>query len=74
MTKLRKASAGKRAAQDLRKLEPEEKANRSAGHVGVAGFYVPTNNVLNVFLQNSKPDSAGSFPATGWDIVALRSA
>ena len=50
------------------------KADRSAGHVGVAGFYVPINNVLNVFLQNSKPDSAGSFPATGWDTVALRSA
>ena len=50
------------------------KADRSGGHVGVVGFYVPTTNTLNVWLQNSKADSAGSFPATGWDVIAFRSA
>ena len=50
------------------------KTNFAGGHVGPAGFFVPTANVLNVFLQNSKPDSAGSFPAVGWDIVAVRTA
>ena len=48
------------------------KADRSAGHVGFAGFHVPTTNTLNVWVQNSKPDSAGSFPATGWDIITFR--
>ena len=28
------------------------KADRSAGHVGIAGFYIPTTNCLNVHLQN----------------------
>jgi len=48
------------------------KADVSAGHVGIGGFFVPTTNVVNVWLQNSKPDSAGSFPATGFDIFAVR--
>jgi len=30
--------------------------------------------VLNLYLANTKPDSAGSAPAIGWDVIALRAA
>jgi len=43
-----------------------------AGHVGAVGFHVPTNDTLNVYIANIKPDSAGSIPAEGWDIFAIR--
>ena len=48
------------------------KTDRSAGHVGIGGFMVPTTNTVDVWLQNSKPDSAGSLPATGVDVYILR--
>ena len=42
------------------------------GNVGLGGFHVPTNNTLNVYIQNVSGLSAGSLPATGFDIAALR--
>ena len=48
------------------------KADRSAGHVNLQGFYVPTTNVINAYLQNSKSDSAGSYPSTGIDLFIVR--
>ena len=38
----------------------------------IAAFYVPTNNVLNVHIANIGT-MAGSLPALGWDIMAMRS-
>ena len=43
-----------------------------AGHLGLAFGYVPSNNLCNVYIQNSKPDSAGSFVAVGADVVYIR--
>lgn len=43
------------------------------GHTGLGGFFVPTTNVVNAYIQNTKPDSAGSFVAVGADILVLRS-
>ena len=48
------------------------KADRSSTHVGVGGFMVPTTNTIDVWLQNTKPDSAGSLPATGVDAYVIR--
>lgn len=50
------------------------KADVSARHVGLAGLRVPTTNVINMLLQNSKPDSAGSYPGTGWDVTVVSNA
>ncbi len=50
------------------------RGSTSDSHVAFAGFRIPTANVLNVLLSNSKPDSAGSYVAVGWDIVAIRAA
>jgi|SRR3990167_224065 len=47
------------------------KADRSAGHVILGEFYVPTTNVVNVMLMNPRVDSAGSYPSTGVDMVAI---
>lgn len=47
------------------------KADRSGGHVGLAGIYVADVNLIKVFLQNSMPNSAGSFPHTGIDIAVI---
>ena len=43
-----------------------------AGHIAFGGLHIPTTNVLNVYLANTKPDSAGSAPAIGWDVVIYR--
>ena len=43
-----------------------------AGHIAYGGAHVPTTNVVNIYLANTKPDSAGSAPAIGWDIMMLR--
>ena len=41
--------------------------------VGIAGFYVPTTNVVNVYISNPNSQGGGSLPATGIDIYVQRS-
>jgi len=45
-----------------------------AGNIGLGGFYVPTTNVVNAYVQNTKPDSAGSLISVGIDILQIRTA
>ena len=37
-----------------------------AGHIGIAGYWIPSINTINFAIANHKPDSAGSFPGCGW--------
>ncbi len=41
--------------------------------ISVGPFRVPSINTLNVDIANLDPDSAGSFPAVGWDLTVMRS-
>ena len=50
------------------------KTDRSAGGIGIAGFRVPTTNVINILVQNSIQDSAGSYPGAGFDMTVFSSA
>ena len=43
-----------------------------AGNVGFVGAIVPSTNTLNIWVANTKPDSAGSIPSCGVDVVYLR--
>ena len=43
-----------------------------AGHIAFGGAHIPTTNVINIYLGNTKPDSAGSAPAIGWDALLIR--
>ncbi len=43
----------------------------NTGRLAIGHFFVPTTNVLNVRVVNIGT-VAGSLPATGWDIVAIR--
>ena len=45
-----------------------------AGNVGIVGAYVPTTNTLNAYIANTKPDSAGSLPHSGVDVLYFRTA
>jgi hypothetical protein len=42
------------------------------GHTGIVGWHVPTTNVINAYIANTKPDSEGSFVPVGVDVAALR--
>lgn len=46
-------------------------ATLQTGRLGIAAFYVPTTNVLNVHIANLGT-VAGSLPAVGWDMFAVR--
>ena len=43
-----------------------------AGHIGFVGAYVPTTNTVNIYVGNTKPDSAGSLPSVGVDLLQIR--
>ena len=43
-----------------------------AGHLGLGGFFVPTTNVVNAYIQNTKPDSAGSLIPKGIALTVIR--
>lgn len=38
----------------------------------VGGFFVATTNCLNFTVTNSLPNTAGSLPSYGWNILATR--
>ena len=43
-----------------------------AANIGFSHFYVPTTNVINIYVVNNSQASAGSQPAVGVDVVAMR--
>jgi len=43
-----------------------------AGNIGIAGFHVPTTNVLNAYVINPDPVTAGSLPSVGLDVLYIR--
>jgi len=50
------------------------KATGLIAGIGIAGVHIPTTNVVVAKLVNPAIDTAGSQPAVGIDIVAIRSA
>jgi len=45
-----------------------------AGKLGLAGFHIPTTNVVNAYVINPAVDSAGSLTARGIDLFITRGA
>ena len=39
------------------------------GHTNLGVAFVPSTNTVNVWISNTKPDSAGSFVAVGADVL-----
>ena len=43
-----------------------------AGQVMIGGAYVPTTNVVNVYVTNPHPGDIGSMPHVGIDVLQMR--
>ena len=44
------------------------------GNTGIVAYIVPTTNLVNAHIANTKPDSAGSFVSVGVNLLQIRSA
>ena len=43
-----------------------------AGNIGFVGAYIPTTNTVNIYVANTKSDSAGSLVDVGVDLLHMR--
>jgi hypothetical protein len=57
------------AVGDIIRIMPKA---AQAGGVAISGPYIPTTNVINVYVTNPQPNTAGSLVAVGVDALILR--